>query len=357
MNKTIILSAALLLLLSACGSKNNQPADSMDTVEVALEQPSDSLIAVQEVTDLVAAVYDYLANYQEGQPSLDERFGNEEWRAAAAALNETDKDADDPLFSDGYNPWSLDLYEGRITPDSITARLMDNGMAVASFKLKDAMSKTGLPVTWVLKKENDEWRVKTIIDGNDDYLEMMRVYTDDKKFNEGFDIAPYLPTVNAQGSKEFGLDAEATPFNEYALTDIDRDGKAELCVRSEESGYSMVFSIDGEKAEQLASADGRTMLVFFEHGVGSQGSCGTGCHYAGYSIIKNSRKAFSLHFMEQMDMEGEVVESGYMKDDKDINAEEGDRLMEELGEMVNLTPIWHVIEPGEVVENVFDLAD
>ncbi len=356
MNRTILFIAAMLL--TACASKPSQPSDNTETTnEETAELQSDSLMAVQTIETLVTDVYNYLDSCQEGMSSLDEQFGSKEWKNTMAELRKVDEGKDDPLFNAEYNPWTFDLYEGRITPDTIAVCLKENGTAEASFLLKDAMSTIGLPVRWLLVKEDGAWKVQAIIDESDNYLLMMKVYIDDERFNDGFDVKKYLRDANAQATAIFGSPDTMADFNEYALLDIDRDGKAELCLRQEELGYHMAFSIATERPERLACADGRTMMVFFEHGVGSQGSCGTGCHLAEYSIVKDSRKRFSLHFHEQFDMEGEVVESGYKKDDKEISAEEGDRLMKELGEMVALNPIWHVIEPGEVVENVFDYAD
>lgn len=350
MNRTILLIAAVLL--TACASKPAQTSDNTETTdEETVELQSDSLIAVQAIEALVTDVYIYLDSYQDGMPSLDEKFGSKEWQNTMAELRKMDEGKDDPLFSAGYNPWTFDLYEGRITPDTIAVNVKGNGKADVNFLLKDAMSIKGLPVQWVVVKEDGEWKVQTIIDQSDDYLLMMKVYMDDEKFNDGFDVRQYLSEANAKASEIFSNPDVMVDLNEYALLDIDRDGKAELCLRQEEQGYDIVFSIATGKPELLASADGRTSIVFFDRGVGSQGSCGTGCHMSEYSIMKDSRAASLLQVHEQYDMVGELEESQYVKDHKQISSDEASRTIESLGETVDLKPIWHAIEPGEVVES------
>jgi hypothetical protein len=158
----------------------------------------------------------------------------------------------------------------------------------------------------------------------------------EKKYGQSFDISKYLESMTND------------MIYEYALIDIDLDGNPELWVRNEEGYYDAVYSIADKKADLLAEADGRTALVFYENGVGSQGSCGTGCAQNNFCILKNSRAIHHVSWVDvySFDSNGDFAssESNYNKDDKECTEKEALELSEQLGESYSINPTWHSVD-------------
>lgn len=215
------------------------------------------------------------------------------------------------------------------------------GVLKESFTLKDNESE-GEDVIWLMKVEDGQWRVNTIFNGESDLLVNMRTYIEDAKFIVGFDINKYIADMNSQASK---IDGGKVSFGNFALVDIDRDGKPELCATSLEPEYTAVFSIASGKAKLLEIADSRSNLVYYERGVGVQGSCGTGCHMSSFTVLKNSQADYSFTVNEQYDMEGKLMETKCSKDGKDIPYEDAMTMLDNgaLGETVQLQPEWHMV--------------
>lgn len=158
----------------------------------------------------------------------------------------------------------------------------------------------------------------------------------EKKYGQGFDISKYVESM----TKDM--------IYEYALIDIDLDGHPELWVRNQEGYYDAVYSIADNKVQLLAEADGRTALVFYENGVGSQGSCGTGCAQNNFCLLKSSRPVHHVSWVDvySFDSNGDFAssESNYNKDDKECTEKEALELSEQLGESYSINPIWHPVD-------------
>lgn len=171
----------------------------------------------------------------------------------------------------------------------------------------------------------------------------VKVVNPKKKIKKAFNIGKYLDDINKQLST---YNNGAVTIEKYALVDVDHDGKNELCVYSDIPTYTAVFSIVGTKPYLLAIADGRTSIVFFQHGVGYQGGCGTSCHTSGYSVVRNSREAYSFNIYEQYDMEGRLLETNSKKNGKEIAYEEAMQLLDsgELGEVVEVKLNWQPVK-------------
>jgi len=338
--KRILLFAAWTIVAVGCGNKTSKaPSDSDSTMVEVVEVP-DTLDSEEAVIRQVKAVYEYLYSRKEGQPWLDERFGTKEWQQTIKELEKIDEDRDDRFYEDGFNPWSFEYYEGKVSAKDVKAKILDNGKAMVTFILKDAMSE-GEEVRWLMKVEDGEWRVQTIFNSNSDLLRNMRSYMDDVKFSKDFDITRYHDQMVEQASSITG---SSEPFTHYALLDIDRDGKPEVCACRNDFDAKVIFSIAGDKPSVLADSDGRTNIVYFDHGVGSQGGCGTGCHMSSYTLMKDSKAVTILNAMTEYDMEGNESEKGYSKDDQDITEEEYKRLCQQLGDDYSVDLNWHDIE-------------
>lgn len=353
--KKLFFLAAVVLTWTACGNKTKSgeaTADSLSVPTVVYEVP-DTLNTVEAVIKQVNAVYDrwndMRLNYKEGMPSLDDLFGTKEWRQVMDEVAEVNRECECGGFFDfgdegPLDPWTYDCYEGTVSADSIEVKLLENGMAEVNFLVKDAVTIKGIPIRWLMRVEDGQWRVANIFfmkDGKMDLLAGMRGYADDGKFNKDFDIHKYHDQMveiaeSATGSSE--------PFAHYALVDIDRDGKPEICAIRDDITSMVVFSIADGKPSILMDSFGPVQIMFFEHGVGTQGSCGTGCHAGSYTLMKDSKAVTAFNTMSQYDMEGELAEQGYSKDDKDITEEAFKQLYEQLGEYQEIEPIWHEIE-------------
>ena len=338
--KKIIFIAAIAALI-ACGNKSKEMAANANNLVQQKTEIPESLNNEEAVVKQVKAVYDYLNNRKEGQPWLDEKFGTKEWQQTMQKLEMVDQRRDEGFYADGFNPWSFEYYGEKVTAEDIKAEILPNGMARVSFTLKDNESE-GEDVIWLMKVEDGQWRVNTIFNGESDLLVNMRTYIEDAKFIVGFDINKYIADMNSQASK---IDGGKVTFGNFALVDIDRDGKPELCATSLEPEYNAVFSIASGKAKLLEMADSRSNLVYYEHGVGVQGSCGTGCHMSSFTVLKNSLADYSFTVNEQYDMEGKLMETKCSKDGKDIPYEDAMTMLDNgaLGETVQVQPEWHMV--------------
>ena len=128
--KKILLFAALILMTVGCGNKTGKAAGDVDSTETVVEVP-DTLNNEEAVIKQVKAVYEYLANRKEGQPWLDEQFGTKEWQQTMKALEKFDEGRDDRFYSDGFDPWTQELYGGKWKPENIKANLFEDGKAMA----------------------------------------------------------------------------------------------------------------------------------------------------------------------------------------------------------------------------------
>ena len=125
----------------------------------------DTLYNEDAVIAQVNAVYDYWnelrTNFDENKPyvTVDDRFGTKEWRQVRDEV----------------------AYEGAIGADSIQVKLQPDSTAEARFLVKDAVTIKGIPIRWLMKIEDGEWRVANIFfvkDNDLDILQNMRDYVE-----------------------------------------------------------------------------------------------------------------------------------------------------------------------------------
>jgi hypothetical protein len=198
-----------------------------------------------------------------------------------------------------------------------------------------------------MRVENGEWRVANIFFENDDDYDLlmnMRAYADDGKYNKSFNINKYLPDMKQQLAEKQDADPDGIFFDAYGLVDIDLDGTPEVYVQNKERFSNAVFSVAGGKVSLLAASFAATEIYFYEHGVGAQGGCGTGCMMSDCTVIKDSRPVVSFRIIDEYDMEGNLVESNTTKEGQKITNEEYERLFAQLGKQVNLSAMMHDID-------------
>lgn len=175
--KKLLFFAVAALTWTACGNKANSAVTDADSTEV-FEVP-DTLNTVESVVKQVNAVYDYLAHFdaEKGMPWLDERFGTKAWREANTEVDQQKDvqadDEDEGFWVNGYDPWTRECYEGKITISDIKAELQADGTAKVTFKMKDAMMTEPEDVGWTMRVEDGEWRVDDMLDGDESLRDKM----------------------------------------------------------------------------------------------------------------------------------------------------------------------------------------
>ena len=162
------------------------------------------------------------------------------------------------------------------------------------------------------------------------------------KANKQFDISKWYNELVELAEPLFAGN-DPVEFYEYALIDVDSDGKAELYMRNADH-YEAVFTLDDKDPHVLIDADSRRSISFFKNAVQSSGSCGTGCNAIEIVVLKDSKLAYTLNNMEQYDMEGNLSENNWSKDDKDIPTEDGEKMYKDLGDPIDLYIKWHEID-------------
>ena len=355
MKKTVSFLFALLALpMTACGYHASNPVSVFETV--VTDEVPDSLNTEEAVIRQVDAVYDYWnamrMHYDEDVPTIDERFGSREWLRVRREVEAIDRECECGGFFDfgdegPLDAWTYDCYEGYVSANDIQVQLQPNGMAEVRFLVKDAVTIKGIPIRWLMRVEDGQWRVHDIIfeqDNNYDLLMNMRAYADDGKFNKNFNIYKYLSAMKVQVARLQGVSKDDISFDAYGLVDVDLDGTPEVFVQNKSGFYNVVFSIAGDKPSVLANSFGATDIYFFEHGVGAQGGCGTGCMMSDCTLVKDSKAVVSFRTIDEYGMDGELALSTKTRNGKKITAEEYDKLFAQLGAQIDLSAIMHDIE-------------
>ncbi len=351
--KKLMFLAIAALTWTGCGNKTNSAATDADSTQV-YEVPDtlNSVDAVKQQVDSVYAYWNYQRlNYKEGMPSLDERFGTKEWLKAVDDAAEVTKDCECGGFFDfgdegPLDPWTYDCYEGQVSADSVKVEILPNGMAEVRFLVKDAVTIKGIPMRWLMRVEDGQWRVANIFfERNEgmDILQNLKDYALEYKTNKQFNITNIYDELIKQGKTQIdGYDD--IEFMEYALIDVDHDGQSELWLRNGEANYEAIFSLADDNPHILIDANERMPFSFFPSAIQASGGCGTGCNMATIAVLKNSRLAYTLNNMEQYDMEGNLSENNWEKDGKAISTDEGENLYKTLGKVTDLYFVWHEID-------------
>lgn len=178
--KRIILSVIALssMLFLACGVKA-------------------SPINKNSVANQVKAVYQYIDDarryYLETPPEqivegkwqpVDARFATKEWQDVRNQVDAIDRECECGGFFDfgdsgPLDPWRYDCFEGTVNVENIKVTMQDGGDARVDFLIKDFTTITPVPMQWIMRVEDGQWRVANIIfvkDGNLNLLNAMKEY-------------------------------------------------------------------------------------------------------------------------------------------------------------------------------------
>ena len=192
MKNTLLLMIAVVAMTS-CGNKTKTNA--LDTDSTIVSEIPDTLHTVEAVKRQVDAVYAYWndlrEHFDENRPSVDEQFGSKEWwrvRQEVAAIDRESESGSFFNFDDEgpLDPWTYDCYEGAISANDIEVTLLSDSTAEVRFLVKDAVTPKGIPIRWLMRLEDHQWRVANIFfvkDDNMDILMNMRNYIENNKKN------------------------------------------------------------------------------------------------------------------------------------------------------------------------------
>jgi len=349
---------AVLMMFAACGNKTNSAATDADSTQV-YEVP-DTINSVEDVVKLVDAVYDYLdemhQHYKEGMPSLDERFATREWQQVLKEVRDIDADCECGGFFDfgdegPLDPWTYDCYEGRVSADSVKVELLPNGTADVRFLVKDAVTIKGIPMRWLMRVEDGQWRVADIffesMQGMDLLAEMKR-YARYMAFEKTFDINKYVGQMESEAYVIFSKGTDDIRIIAYTFVDVDSDGHPEVWVKGDEGqDFQGVYSVVGDSVRLLACSDARSEIDFYKGAVGFSGYYGTGEDRKAFTIVKNSLPGdeyFMEHKFNIFSEEQETVHLAQTKNGETISDEAWNEAEKMLGDTVSVTPNWRPIE-------------
>ena len=349
---------AVLMMFAACGNKTNSAATDADSTQV-YEVP-DTINSVEDVVKLVDAVYDYLdemhQHYKEGMPSLDERFATREWQQVLKEVRDIDADCECGGFFDfgdegPLDPWTYDCYEGRVSADSVKVELLPNGTADVRFLVKDAVTIKGIPMRWLMRVEDGQWRVADIffesMQGMDLLAEMKR-YARYMAFEKTFDINKYVGQMESEAYVIFSKGTDDIRIIAYTFVDVDSDGHPEVWVKGDEGqDFQGVYSVVGDSVRLLACSDARSEIDFYKGAVGFSGYYGTGEDRKAFTIVKNSLPGdeyFMEHKFNIFSEEQETVHLAQTKNGETISDEAWNEAEKMLGDTVSVTPHWRPIE-------------
>ena len=163
-----------------------------------------------------------------------------------------------------------------------------------------------------------------------------------------FDINKYKDAILEYAIPRFAKSAEDTVLKDYALVDIDGDGKSELWVRGDESqDWQGVFSLDGDSLTLLADADVCSDIKVYKNAVGYHSYISPGQVDEAFSVLKDSRIASSAEMHMEFDIfsdDQEVKYEDYSIDDKEVDEDTYNAFVVQLGDAVEVKPEWIAIE-------------
>ena len=134
--------------------------------------------------------------------------------------------------------------------------------------------------------------------------------------------------------------SEQAPFSQYALIDVDKDGKPELWLQSADGSYQAVFTV-ALTINLVGGQDDRRFLSFYKGAVCNAGHCGALCSSSNYIILKDSYPKTWFNDIQEWDNQLETYgESTYTIDGKEVSKAEGEKLLRSLGTEIEYKPKW-----------------
>ena len=146
-------------------------------------------------------------------------------------------------------------------------------------------------------------------------------------------VNEYFGSITIQhtyGWDYFGVNDN--PFTQYAMLDIDHDGKPELLLQSDDESIRAVYAIS-LTINLIAGQNGSRFLSFYKDAVCHSGSCGALCMSSVYVVLNESYPKTYLSELWEWNEEAEdYVISTYTLDGKEISKKKGENIVRTLGE-------------------------
>ena len=140
-----------------------------------------------------------------------------------------------------------------------------------------------------------------------------------------------LDNCQAQFNADY-FGANDIPFTQYAMMDIDQDGRPELILQTDDGTFRAAYSI-ALTIKLLAGENGSRFLSFYKNAVCHSGSCGALCMSSVYVVLNESYPKTYLSELWEWNEEAEdYVESAYTLDGKEISKSSGRKMVQSLGE-------------------------
>lgn len=134
--------------------------------------------------------------------------------------------------------------------------------------------------------------------------------------------------------------ANEHPFTQYAMFDIDHDGKPELLLQSEDGSMRAAYAIT-LTIQLLAGQNGSRFLSFYNNAVCHFGSCGALCLSSVYVVLNESLPKTYITEQSEWDMQKDVYgDSMYFIDWEEVSQKEGEDLVKSLGDPVEPDLKW-----------------
>lgn len=140
-----------------------------------------------------------------------------------------------------------------------------------------------------------------------------------------------LDKCQAQFDRDY-FGVNDNPFTQYAMMDIDHDGKPELLLQSDDESIRAVYAIS-LTINLIAGQNGSRFLSFYKDAVCHSGSCGALCMSSVYVVLNESYPKTYLSELWEWNEEAEdYVISTYTLDGKEISKKKGENIVRTLGE-------------------------
>ena len=131
---------------------------------------------------------------------------------------------------------------------------------------------------------------------------------------------------------------EDSEFTKFMLYDFDEDNNPELWLSSQNNDYQAIYSIVQGEIQMLSATYFKTNFSFYENGICTSGSCGTGCFYTRCVMLNESKAFRTCEEFQSYNYETDGMEYSYTIDGQEVSKEDGEKMFKSLGKSIEITP-------------------